>query len=262
MKILYLNPNGSLGGAERALLDLMGSVHQARPDWSLELMTGSDGDFPAAARALGIEASVLPFPASFERLGDSAAGRAGNVASKVALIGGLSLAAPQLAAYVLKLTAFTVERAPDVIHSNGFKTHILAAWAAPHRSRLLWHVHDYVGSRPLMSRLMRMHAGRCAVAIANSESVARDLDTVFRGKLKIHTVYNAVDLERFNPRGPTLDLDAIAGVPPAPAGTIRVGLVATMARWKGHDVFLRALSMLPKELPIRGYVVGGPIYST
>ena len=134
--------------------------------------------------------------------------------------------------------------------------------AAPH-PRLLWHVHDYVGSRPLMSRLMRMHARRCAVAIANSHSVARDLDAVCRGRLKnIHTVYNAVDLERFNPRGPTLDLDAIAGVPPAPAGTIRVGLVATMARWKGHDVFLRALSMLPKELPIRGYVIGGPIYST
>ena len=71
-----------------------------------------------------------------------------------------------------------------------------------------------------------------------------------------------MDLERFSPRGPTLDLDAMAGVPPAPAGTIRVGLVATMARWKGHEVFLRALSMLPKDLPIRGYVIGGPIYST
>jgi len=71
-----------------------------------------------------------------------------------------------------------------------------------------------------------------------------------------------VDLDRFNPQGPKLDLDAIAGVPSAPAGTIRVGLVATMARWKGHEVFLRALSMLPKELPVRGYVIGGPIYST
>jgi glycosyltransferase involved in cell wall biosynthesis len=35
-----------------------------------------------------------------------------------------------------------------------------------------------------------------------------------------------------------------------------------MARWKGHEVFLRALSILPKDLPIRGYIIGGPIYAT
>jgi glycosyltransferase involved in cell wall biosynthesis len=35
-----------------------------------------------------------------------------------------------------------------------------------------------------------------------------------------------------------------------------------MARWKGHPVFLRALSMLPASLPIRGYVISGPLYQT
>jgi glycosyltransferase involved in cell wall biosynthesis len=43
---------------------------------------------------------------------------------------------------------------------------------------------------------------------------------------------------------------------------VRVGLVATFANWKGHDVFLEALSRLPAHLPVRGYVVGGPIYTT
>jgi glycosyltransferase involved in cell wall biosynthesis len=262
VRILYLNPIGALGGAERALLDLMGSVRRARPDWTLELITGSDGDFPAAARALGIDVSVLPLTSAFQRLGDSDAGAPRNLSSKATMLGRLSIAAPQLAAYILKLRAFIAGRDPDIIHSNGFKTHILAAWTAPRASRVLWHVHDYVGSRPLMSRLMRLHVGRCALAVANSHSVAQNLDAVCRGKLKIHTIYNAVDLDRFNPQGPKLDLDAIAGVPSAPAGTIRVGLVATMARWKGHEVFLRALSMLPKELPVRGYVIGGPIYST
>ncbi|MFL5541611.1 MAG: glycosyltransferase, partial [Longimicrobiaceae bacterium] len=36
----------------------------------------------------------------------------------------------------------------------------------------------------------------------------------------------------------------------------------TMGLWKGHDVFLCALSLLPPELPVRGYVVGGRIYAT
>jgi glycosyltransferase involved in cell wall biosynthesis len=35
-----------------------------------------------------------------------------------------------------------------------------------------------------------------------------------------------------------------------------------MARWKGHRVFLRAISQLPRELPLRAYVIGGPIYRT
>ena len=113
-----------------------------------------------------------------------------------------------------------------------------------------------------MSRLIRLLAGRCDAAITNSHSVACDLEAVCRGSLKIQPVYNAVDLERFNPGGPMLDLDALSGLPPAVEGTVRVGLIATMARWKGHKTFLQALSIVPKTLPIRGYLIGGPIYET
>jgi len=38
--------------------------------------------------------------------------------------------------------------------------------------------------------------------------------------------------------------------------------VATFARWKGHATFLEALSRLPESLPVRGYVIGGPVYET
>jgi len=64
------------------------------------------------------------------------------------------------------------------------------------------------------------------------------------------------------PSGPALDLDALAGLPPAAPGTVRVGLMATFARWKGHLTFLDALSRLPGDLPVRGYVIGGPVYQT
>jgi glycosyltransferase involved in cell wall biosynthesis len=263
VRILYLNPNGSMGGAERVLCDLMQAVRRRRPDWNLDLITGSDGGFVAAARASGINAGVLPFPASFNRIGDAAAGGpAGDEISIPIALVRLFATVPQLAAYVLKLRALINDGQPDVIHSNGFKTHVLTAWAAPRKTGLIWHVHDYVGARPLMRRLIGLHARRCDSAIANSNSVARDLDSVCGGKLKIHTVYNAVDLKRFSPCGPALELDSLCGLPPAPEGTIRVGLVATMARWKGHEVFLRALSMLPRDPAVRGYVIGGPIYAT
>jgi len=43
---------------------------------------------------------------------------------------------------------------------------------------------------------------------------------------------------------------------------VKVGLVGTLGIWKGHEVFLKALSLLPAELPIRGYVLGDRVYQT
>jgi len=263
LRILYLNPTGTLGGAERSLLDLMWAIRRERPGWILELMAGAEGELAAEAEKLGLNVHVMPLPPALSRLGDAGAGGpAGGEVTRLKVISRLAFSIPTLGLYVAKLRRFFRERQPDVIHSNGFKTHILAAWAAPRNSKVIWHVRDYVSPRPLISRLVRAHSGHCSVAITNSNSVARDLDAVCGGRLKICTVYNAVDLERFNPTGPTLDLDALSSLPLAQAGTVRVGLVATMARWKGHEVFLHALSMLPRDRPIRGYVIGGPIYTT
>ena len=55
-------------------------------------------------------------------------------------------------------------------------------------------------------------------------------------------------------------LDRASGLPEAPPGTLRVGLVATFATWKGHGVFLDAVARLPADSPARFYIVGGPIY--
>jgi len=37
-------------------------------------------------------------------------------------------------------------------------------------------------------------------------------------------------------------------------------LLATMAWWKGHADFIRALALLEDQKRIRGYVIGGPLY--
>src|SRR5262249_35188003 len=73
-----------------------------------------------------------------------------------------------------------------------------------------------------------------------------------------------IDLSRFGP-GTAADLDQLARLPPAARGTVRVGLVATYARWKGHLTLLNAarrLAEIDPGLPIRWYIVGGPIYHT
>jgi len=263
MRIVFLNPTAQIGGAERSLLDFMASLRQAEPTWPLNLVTGDSGPLVDACKAIGVPARVAQLPNELARLGDAGAGGpAGQELSKTVLLGRLAFASVAAARYARTLRRLLDELKPDLIHTNGFKMHVLGAWAKPAATPLVWHIHDYVSSRVVMAKLLRMFAGRCNAVIANSASVAEDFQSTLKPRMPVHTVWNAVDLKEFSPEGPKLDLDAASGLPPAPRDVVRVGLVGTLAKWKGHDVFLRALAMLPTNLSVRGYIVGGPLYQT
>jgi glycosyltransferase involved in cell wall biosynthesis len=266
VRILFLNPAGLIGGAERALLDIIASLRAAHPDWPLMLIAAAEGDLIDEARALGAEVSVVEFPRSLAIVGDAAVGGLGSTENSylrtLGLAGRLSAAAPAVVLYRRRLRSAIARAAPDVVHTNGFKMHVLGAWAAPREVPVLWHIHDFVRMRPMMSRLLCTHARRCAAIVANSHSVADDVRSVVGRRPPIFTVYNAIDLARFAPFGPLLDLDALAGMTPLAGDGVRVGIIATMARWKGHETFLRAIAMLPAATPVRAYVIGGPRYET
>jgi glycosyltransferase involved in cell wall biosynthesis len=262
LKIVYLNPSGQMGGAERSLLDFMASLRAAEPRVALEIITGADGAFLDQARALGVAVRALPYPRALARLGDAGAGGSGKKSRLLGALGRASLSTPSVALYITRLRHALAAAAPDLIHTNGFKMHVLGAWAAPRGAPVLWHIHDYISSRPLMARLMRAHADRCAAAVANSLSVAADVRSACGAQLKVFPIYNAVDLKRFSPEGPALDLDRLASLAPRSHPVVRIGLVATMAQWKGHEVFLRALGMLSDQPHVRGYVIGGALYET
>jgi glycosyltransferase involved in cell wall biosynthesis len=249
-----------MGGAEVALLDLLASLREAEPEWKLELIISEAGAVASKARALGVPAVVLPFPESLARLGDASV--ADETAGRLRLLRQSAFATPAVVAYVSRLRKLLRQSQPDVIHTNGFKMHLLAALAKPRTVPLIWHVHDYVQSRALMARLMKLSSKRCDLAVANSNSVNRDLKAACGAALPVQTVYNGINTQIFSPAGDCLDLDARAGMPPAAPDTIRVGLLATFARWKGHEIFLRALSLVDPELPLRGYIIGDALYQT
>ena len=114
---------------------------------------------------------------------------------------------------------------------------------------LVWHIHEYVTPRRLSRLLLRQSAGRAAVWWRTRTASARDLAIAVGAALRIETIYNAVDLASFRPgTGRIAPISMpLAGWPPAAAGTVRVGLVATFGRWKGHDVFLRAIAQLDRR---------------
>jgi glycosyltransferase involved in cell wall biosynthesis len=263
--ILHLSATGALGGAERSLLDILASVRQANPDWRLSVVTGADGGLVAAAEALGAGAKVLPYGDALARLGEAGTSRARFGAA--ALAGRLAWSAGAAVQYVAELGRLVDHLQPDIIHTHGLKMHILAAGAARSgrfarsRPRLIWHLHDYVSTRPATARLLRWSLRYCHAIVTNSSSVAADVRDTLQPSIPLVVVHNAVDLERFHPSGIRLDLDRLAGLQPA-ARAVRVGFVGTFARWKGHTTFLDAIARLTHLADLRAYVIGGAVYGT
>lgn len=263
LTITFLSSSSQLGGAERVLLEMLSVLRAHQPGWRLYVVTVGPGPLVDRVTALGVAVIIEPLPGVVARLGEGPMTRgsgSGRRLRPAAVVRRLGMAAWSLLRYVRRLRRLLLEMQPDIVHSNGLKMHLLGARACPPHARLVWHAHDYLANRPLSAWLLRRHAFRCALVLANSASVAGDLAKTCGKRTRVVVVHNTVDLVQFFPTGSVTDLDAVADMAPALHGTVRVGLVGTFARWKGHDVFLKALARLPDDLPYRAFVVGGPIY--
>jgi glycosyltransferase involved in cell wall biosynthesis len=259
VRIVFLSPSGELGGAETALLDMLAAIRGVRPEWTLAVIAASTGPLIRHASAYA-DTAVIPFPDTLARLGEW--GRRGSMATRLRLGAGLLAASAPAIGYARHLHKYLSDFHPAIIHSNGLKMHLFGARVRPPYAKLVWHLHDYPAARRLTARLLASQTNRCDAMLANSESVAAQARQRFGDRVRVHTVYNSVDLDRFNPIGPLADLDALAGVPPLDRNGIRVGLVGTFARWKGHGVFLDALAKLRGRAHVRGYIIGDSIYQT
>lgn len=102
-----------------------------------------------------------------------------------------------------------------------------------------------------MATVLRVLSRSTTSAIALSHAVKRDA-TQLIAPVPLDVIYPVVDSRCFR-------------VESVRSRVIRIGLVATFARWKGHDVFLQAAARVRSELgnvPIQFQIVGAPIYQT
>ncbi len=260
--MLFISPAAELGGAERCLLDFIAALRGSRADTvNISVLSMAEGPLLTRARALGVDVEVIVPPTVLTEFGES-----GGAQSLRTLVKQVS-SAPSLLRFLLALRRAIVSRQPHVVHSNGMKAHLLAGLLTPTRSRLIIHLHDFVGSRRASRRLLPALARLrpSSIFAANSRAVAEDFCRL-APLTDVRTLYNKVDVDYFGPGAMEEEwLAASAGLPAAPAGTVSFGLVATYARWKGHALFIEAAGRLQASCPgvsLRFYVVGGPIYAT
>lgn len=258
MRLVFLSGSAEVGGAERSLLDMAVSLRHARPEWGLHVVTPAEGPLSEAARAIGMGTDAVPFGPALSRVGEATATRA----DLAHLFVRLARTAGPVAGYARRLRAHLHTLQPTIVHTHGVKAHLAAAWTKPTAARLVWHLHDYLGPRGTSTRLLRRSLGRCAAVVTNSQSVADDARAALGATVPVVPVLNAVDLRRYSPTGPTADLDRLGEAPPPPPGTLRVGLLATFGRWKGHTTFIDACARLMPQLPMHAYIIGAPLYTT
>lgn len=242
---------GHLGGAERVLLSMLTVLRSPHSSLKLHVILGEDGPLVERVRQLGVGVTVLPLPMTLQSLGDS--GIRGWL-GKLVLLGQGLYAMPDLWVYRQQLRQTLLTLQPALIHSNGIKTHLLTSLLGPLPCPVLWHIHDFYRSRPLMAYLLRWASNRATLGLAVSQSVADEaLQTL--PSLAIAVVPNRIDTQVFAPTANH----------PFPSLSVRVGLVATFARWKGQDIFLDAAAYLVRHYPhlsAQFYLVGEPIYQT
>ena len=253
MRVVYLSPVGVIGGAERVLLTLIDAMAASGAGVQPVVITLADGPLVTELRLRNVETIVVPLSAGLQSLGDSGGGGIGQV-------GRLLMALPALAGAVSALAAVVRRCRPNVIHTNGIKAHLLGCLVAPRGVSVVWHLHDFTGERRLAPWLLRAVAGRVGSAVAISEAVGTDARR-YLPSVPVTVIPNGIDLNRWTPGvGDGAWLDKQAGF--ADSASVRVGLVATYALWKGHDTFLQAASLMGPMPGVRFFVIGGPIYAT
>jgi glycosyltransferase involved in cell wall biosynthesis len=254
MRVLFVSPFAELGGAERCLLDMLAALGTAAPEIERRVLLLSDGALAAEATALGAEVSVLPLPTELRSWGES-----GRDAPE--RWGALGVRGVE---FSWSLARRLREAKADLVHSNGMKAHLLCA-ALVRRTPLLLHMHDFLGQRRLSRHALRsMCSSRVRVA-AVSQAVAEDCARELP-RCGVEVIYNAIDTAYFSPGlAERAWLAELAGMPAPCSDTTTFTLPASFARWKGHDVFLRAAARFRSDAPTRParwYIVGGPIYES
>jgi glycosyltransferase involved in cell wall biosynthesis len=240
IKILFINPAGYIGGAEKSLLDLVENLPPGRFQPLVALPT--PGPLEKALREKEIEVRLLP--ASPILLGLSRK----NGADFLRLIFRAPFLLGPLIAQLAKLIR---EEEVSLVHTNGIKAHLLGILPAVLTGRpLVWHFRDLPG-RGMHSLIFRLFARVFpSRIIANSFAVRKQLGNFGR----VRVVYNGVGIRPVLIRAQTLAARKKLGLD---EGEIAIGTIGHFAPLKGYDDFLQAMLLILKRVPSSRFLITG-----
>ncbi len=234
--VLYLNLYPTLGGAEKALLQLLAALDRARVTPLVALP--SAGPFLDDLRAAGVETVVEPFPTP-------------------PLHG---LLAPRIVSALRdasrRLCRLARDRGVTLVHCGDLLA-VLLMWPALRSGVGLVYQVNYLGGlgRRLALRGVAALPRRAVVAWSGAQRDLLESDPVTRGlnPVVVHPGLDPAELEQ----GDGASFRQAAGIP---ADVPLVGMLARFDVWKGHRVFLEAAREVHGSRgDVRFVVVGGAL---
>ena len=128
MRVVFLSVSAGFGGSESALWQLVRGVRRLAPAVECVVIVPREGPLSARVRDAGGNVRVVSMPEAVASFGEwSLRGPSAVVTRAPAMLVAMSAAAP----YQRALRSVLDEIEPDVIHTNGFKMHVLGSRAAP-----------------------------------------------------------------------------------------------------------------------------------
>lgn len=251
-RVLFVNPGRALGGAEHSLLLLVRELKQLNVEPVMALF--GEGPFAERLAELGLTTHFLDLPDTVRA--------SGRYAADLGILGAARLTARSVPG-AAQLADLAKRAGVDLIHTNGMKAHLLGGVAGRLARRpVVWHVRDFpprgAGGRVFRAALRTLPRA----AIANSRATAEALrpDWPEAKRPRIVPLYNPVDLKRFDW---SVSGDGVRRELGLDSRQRLIGMVAHLTPWKGHEVFLRAATIVAGKRPeVRFLIAGGPIYET
>lgn len=240
MKVLFVNPGGhAAGGAERSLAGLIRGLTNRGHEAVVAVLAA--GDAGAAFRATGAEL--------LDCSDEPDLARASRHATSVGFLAGAARAAPAALRTARRLRRLIREEQPDVVHSNGFRAHVLTPLLhgpAP----VVWSQRDATTS-DLQRRLLQASATAAAAVLTNSAFTAAALGHV---RTRVKVVGNPVVLGTLPARSTArFELSL-------PADRPVVAVAAHLHPSKGLHSAVEALQRWPeRERPLLA-IAGGNLY--
>jgi glycosyltransferase involved in cell wall biosynthesis len=242
IRILYLEPSALVTGGATALLRLISALD--RKVFSPLVVLGSAGPLVSEFRGIpGCRVLCRPLPSGLA------------TTTRFNMMSGVAANAASILHYAAALKAIANRWRPDVVHSNGLKTHFLSALARPRGALLIWHMRDFVSMPYMPDRnavLVRMLARRVPdVIVCNSETTKASLVDGPGGGVTpraIHIVPDGID----SPPGRKPIGDSLDSRP------LCILLLGRIADWKGQHVFVEAVRLLSRlHASVRFVIAGG-----
>jgi glycosyltransferase involved in cell wall biosynthesis len=240
--ILFVDHTAELGGAEIALVRLLGALDRSR--FTPVVLLFSDGPLVGRLRALSVEVCIEPLA------------RTVTATSRDRVLGSLLRPGALLAAigHLGRVVKFMRSRPFDLVHTTSLKADLLGGLAARFAGRrLVWHLHDRLAADYLPRRLadaMRFLARWLPHRVlVNSQATLATLQPIDPRRVRV--VYPGVPGELLARGGANAE---------AASGQV-VGLVGRISPTKGQDVFVRAAASVLERFPrARFQIIGSALF--